>query len=188
VIRGGANYYRRKGAARTFHQRDTWRFHRARRYAKSTHGNKPWPGLVQRYWGKWNKEPKDRGVFGDKRTGRYLRKFGWFRTIPHARVRGRSSPDDARLREYGWSRRSVNARHRNARDRKLASSPAWTWRVCGMALRNGEELQRPPKQPKAAGGGEAYSNRERVPVYGHQQETYRQRQESRQRRPADECL
>ncbi|HKB37729.1 MAG TPA: HNH endonuclease signature motif containing protein, partial [Gemmataceae bacterium] len=112
---------------------------------------------------------KDRGVFGDKLSGRYLLKFSWFGIVRHRLVRGTASPDDPRLREYWWARRKVNIRHLSPGDVRLAEAQDWACPMCGMHLMNGEELQRHHIQPKAEGGSDAPRNRELVHLYCHQQ-------------------
>jgi RNA-directed DNA polymerase len=188
IIRGWANYYRRKVASAVFQQLDYWMRHRVRRYLKHTHPHKPWRWLRQRYFGELNKERKNVQVFGDKNTGRYLLRFGWFEIVRHVLVRGKASPDDASLREYWWKRGKVNAAHLTPSDRKLALVQGWVCRLCGMALMNGEDLHRHHKNPKAMGGFDTPSNRELVHPYCHQQETYRQFKDHRQVPTSDEQL
>jgi RNA-directed DNA polymerase len=188
IIRGWANYHRRVVSSQTFSQLDHWMYRRAKRYALVSHRRKSWKWCKQRYWGRLNKAKKDNWVFGDKASGRYLLKFNWFKVVRHPLVRGRSSPDDARLREYWWSRRAVNAAHLSAGDRKLGVAQEWTCRVCGEPLMNGEELHRHHKEPKGMGGSESYSNRELVHLYCHQQETYRQSCERRRESSVEEQL
>jgi RNA-directed DNA polymerase len=185
VIRGWANYFRPAVASEVFHRLDQWMYRRAQRYAKHAHPRKPWYWRHQRYWGRLNKAREDQWVFGDKGTGRYLLKFGWFSIVRHVLVKGTASPDDPSLREYWWARRKINAKHLTPSDRKLALAQNWVCRVCGLALLNGEELHRHHKNPKALGGSEAYRNRELLHLYCHQQETHRQSQEGRWTAPAD---
>jgi RNA-directed DNA polymerase len=169
IIRGWANYYRTAASSEAFARMDAWMYRRARRYARGMHRNKPWKWCRRRYWGKLHPERDDHRVFGDKRSGAYLLKFGWFTIARHVLVRGAASPDDPGLREYWWGRRRVNARHLTASDLKLAEGQDWVCPVCGMALLNGEELQRHHKQPRSMGGTDAYGNRELVHLYCHQQ-------------------
>jgi RNA-directed DNA polymerase len=186
IIRGWAGYHRRVVASRTFQSLDHWMFRRAKRYARFTHPHKPWSWCVQHYWGRLNKAKKDNWVFGDKHSGRYLLKFSWFKIVRHTLVRGRSSPDDAHLREYWWARGAVHAAHLSPGDRKLAEAQKWRCPVCGWFLMNGEELHRHHKNPKGWGGSDAYSNRELLHLYCHQQETHRQFREGRRQQPAEE--
>jgi RNA-directed DNA polymerase len=188
LIRGWAEYHRHVVAAKTFSALDAWMSRRTRRYVKTTHRQKPWHWLKARYWGRLNKERKDTLVFGDKRSGHHLLKFSWFKIIRPPLVRGRSSPDDPSLRDYWWQRRQVEAKRLCASDQKLGAAQNWTCRRCGMALRNGEEIHRHHKEAKAVGGSEAYSNRELVPLYCHQQERQRQNQEGRRTAAEEERL
>jgi RNA-directed DNA polymerase len=169
IVRGWAGYYRTVVASKMFERMDTWMFHRAKRYTRHTHPDKPWKWRKNRYWGRLNKERKDHWVFGDKRSGAYLLKFSWFKIVRHRMVRGRSSPDDPSLRDYWWNRRKVNIRHLSDRDVRLAESQDWTCPVCGMFLMNNEELHRQHKQPRSDGGVDAGGNLELVHLYCHQQ-------------------
>src|SRR5262249_19851287 len=116
IIRGWANYYRAVAASETFARMDDWMQHRATRYTRRMHPNKPWKWRKNRYWGRLNPGREDRWVFGDKHTGAYLLKFGWFKIVRHPLVRGRSSPDDPGLRDYWWARRKINFRCLSAGD------------------------------------------------------------------------
>jgi RNA-directed DNA polymerase len=169
IIRGWANYYRTVVASRTFARMDHWMHHRAVRYAKRRHPNKPWQWCKHRYWGGLNPDRKDRWVFGDKHSGAYLLKFGWFKIVRHPLVRGRASPDDPSLRDYWWARRKIDFWTLSDSDIRLAERQDWRCPVCGMDLLNGEELQRHHKQPRSLGGSDASGNREIVHLYCHQQ-------------------
>jgi RNA-directed DNA polymerase len=189
LIRGWANYYRPAVAFETFRSMDRWMLRRQRRFVKFTHPNKSWWWRKNRYWGKWNKQRQDQWVFGDKKSGRYLLKFVWFKIVRHTLVRGSASPDNPSQREYWWARRKVHTKRLAPSDRKLGASQGWVCRLCGMPLMNGEDLHRHHRQAKAMGGSDAYSNRELVHLYCHQQETHRQGYGSRRRvKNADEQL
>ncbi len=169
IIRGWANYYRSVVASEVFQRMDAWMYRRAVRYVKRMHPKKPGRWRAQRYWGQLNPKRADRWVFGDKRSGRYLLKFSWTTIVRHPMVRGTASPDDPALRDYWWARRRVNIRHLSDSDVRLAELQDWRCPVCGMDLLTGEELQRHHKQPRSMGGTDAYSNRELVHLYCHQQ-------------------
>jgi RNA-directed DNA polymerase len=111
IIKGWCNYFRTCVSSEVFHRMDNWMFARYYRYARRTHPNKPLKWLRNRYWGKLNKEREDYRVFGDKKTGSYLLKFGWFKIERHRLVKGTSSPDDPELRDYWESRKKVNKLH-----------------------------------------------------------------------------
>lgn len=186
IIRGWANYHRRVVSSRMFNKLDAWMYRHARRYAKHTHPKKSWKWIRNRYWGRWNKERDDNWVFGDKRSGKYLLKFSWFKIERHELVRGTSSPDDPELRDYWWERQKVNAKHLSAGDIDMANDQGWICRFCGMNLINGEELHRHHTVPRARNGSNARSNRELVHLYCHQQETKRQFGSAKESPPADD--
>jgi RNA-directed DNA polymerase len=186
IIRGWANYNRTSVASRLFKKLDNWMFRRALRYTKHTHPNKSWKWVRKRYWGRWNKERDDNWVFGDKRSGKYLLKFSWFKIERHELVRGTSSPDDPDLRDYWWERQKVNAKHLSAGDIDMANDQGWVCRLCGADLINGEELHRHHTIPRAMNGSNARSNRELVHLYCHQQETKRQFEVAKESPPADD--
>jgi RNA-directed DNA polymerase len=188
IIRGWANYYRTAVSSKLFSKLDHWMFRREARYAKHTHPNKSWRWRCKRYFGKLNPERDDNWVFGDKHSGKYLLKFGWFKIDRHELVRGTSSPDDPDLRDYWWSRQKVNAKHLSAGDIDMANDQGWICRLCGMDLINGEELHRHHTIPRAWNGSDARSNRELVHLYCHQQETRRQFGTGQGGQPADEIL
>jgi RNA-directed DNA polymerase len=121
----------------------------------------------------------DHWVFGDKGTGGHLLKFGWFTIHRHIMVKGTASPDDPTLREYWWARRKVNALHLDASDRRLGQNQNWVCPVCGLALMNGELLERHHWQPRSEGGSDAYSNRVLLHLFCHQQLTAAWRQARR---------
>jgi RNA-directed DNA polymerase len=170
IIRGWANYYRTVVSSEIFQEMDHWMFRREKRYVKHMHPKKPWKWRKKRYWGKLHKERDDHWVFGDKRSGAYLLKFSWHNIVRHELVQGTASSDDPSLRDYWWARRKVNMRYLSASDVKLAEAQDWRCPVCGRDLIiEGEELQRHHKKPRSMGGSDAYSNRELVHLYCHQQ-------------------
>jgi RNA-directed DNA polymerase len=171
VIRGWANYFRTVVAKELFANLDGWMYHRELRYARHTHSTKPLYWLQERYWGKLNKDRNDNWVFGDKRSGRYLLKFRWFKIERHALVKGTASPDDVSLREYWWKRKRVNIRHLTADEVDLANDQDWSCPYCGMELMNGEPLERHHRTPRIEGGSDARGNRVLVHLYCHQKET-----------------
>ncbi len=186
IIRGWANYYRKSVASKTFSKLDNWMFRRQVRFARHTHPEKSWKWMCKRYWGKLNDTRDDNWVFGDKQSGKFLLKFGWFKIVRHELVRGASSPDDPELRDYWWERQKVNANHLSAGDIDMANDQGWVCRLCGMDLINGEELHRHHTKPRARGGSDARRNRELVHLFCHQQETRRQFGEGKDSPPVDD--
>ena len=187
IIRGWARFYRTAASTRTFRSLDHWMHHRALRYARHTHPNKSWAWLYERYWGRLNKTKKDKWVFGDKSSGRYLLKFSWTKIERHSLVRGTASADDPEMRGYWWERRKIEGGYLDREELALAKKQDWVCPVCGMELFNGEELHRHHQVPRARNGSEERSNRQLVHLYCHLQETKRQYARGELgRRPADE--
>src|SRR2546426_976799 len=110
VIRGWANYFRTAVAKEIFSGLDRWMFYKADRHARRKHPKKSKDWRHQRYWGRFHVDRADPWVFGDKQTGAYLLKFSWFPIERHTLVKGRSSPDDPRLKDYWMKRQAAKAR------------------------------------------------------------------------------
>ncbi|WP_407542163.1 group II intron reverse transcriptase/maturase (plasmid) [Deinococcus radiomollis] len=140
IIRGWANYFRMGVSSKIFAGLDHWMFIRTCRWTKSRHNTKPWHWVKEKYWGRWNKSRRDKWVFGDKATGRYLLKFAWTKIERHILVRGNASPDDASLSRY-WEDRRRKAHNLPAIRLNMARAQQWKCPVCGGHLLNGEDLQ-----------------------------------------------
>jgi RNA-directed DNA polymerase len=171
VIRGWANYFRTTASSVTFRKLDDWMYRRADRFVRRAHPRKSGNWRMRRYWGRLNPDRNDRWVFGDKRSGRFLLKFRWFKIVRHVLVKGLASPDDPNLQEYWWARQRVNTRHLTLGDVALADRQDWACPVCGIGLINGEPLERHHQLPRSEGGSDARANRVLVHLYCHQQLT-----------------
>jgi RNA-directed DNA polymerase len=57
---------------------------------------------------RFNKNRRDRWVFGDRNSGAYMHKFAWTNIVRHQMVKGAASPDDPVLAEY-WAERRRKA-------------------------------------------------------------------------------
>jgi RNA-directed DNA polymerase len=108
IIRGWAAYYRTQVSSHTFDMLDHYLWALTYRWALLSHRNKPRPWVFARYFGKFNRSRQDRWVFGDRKTGAYLHRFGWTGIAPYQIVRYRASPDDPDLAEY-WAWRGRKA-------------------------------------------------------------------------------
>src|SRR5436305_9139331 len=148
IIRGWANYFRAQCAGRTFAKLEKWMYDREVRYAKRRHPNKSRFWMVRKYWGVPVPGRKDRWVFGDKSGRAYRLRFSWFRQKHHIPVKGTASPDDTHLRGYWEERRKCNSSDLSRPDQKLATRQGWICPICGDDLPTGQEVQRPPRQPK----------------------------------------
>lgn len=75
-----------------------------KRWALRAHPNKSKRWVTAQYFGAFHPSRRDRWVFGDRDTGRYLVKFSWTKIVRHRLVQGRASPDDPALIGY-WAKR-----------------------------------------------------------------------------------
>lgn len=169
VIRGWANYFRTSVASETFAALDDWMFTRQCRYVRRRHPKKSRTWRDRRYWGRMHPDRKDRWIFGDKRTGAYLLKFGWFPIERHILVRGTASPDDPSLRDYWRMRTAAKAKSYTVSMQTMARRQHHVCPVCHDSLFNGEELQKHHIQPRQVGGTDSYANLLLVHLLCHQQ-------------------
>jgi RNA-directed DNA polymerase len=108
-------------------------------------------------------------VFGDKQTGAYLLKFGWFPIERHTLVKGTSSPDDPRLRDYWKKRQARLAKDLTFSKQKLAKKQNGRCAECGESLFNEEEIQVHHLLARSQGGKNRYDNLALVHLLCHQQ-------------------
>ena len=127
-------------------------------YAKRTHRNKSDSWRKAKYWGNLNLDrPFDRWVFGNKQTGAYLLKFSWFKVERHILVRGKSSPDDPKLRDYWIKRQAAKTKSELIKSRqKIAQRQQYVCPVCGESLLNDDKLIRNRIEGKFGEGKRKY--------------------------------
>ncbi len=104
IIRGWSAYYRGVVSRATFNALDSYMWALTYKWATYSHPNKSKRWVVSRYFDRFNPSRRARWVFGDRKSGAYLLKFAWTRTVRHQLVTGASSPDDPALAEY-WAER-----------------------------------------------------------------------------------
>jgi RNA-directed DNA polymerase len=104
IIRGWAAYYRTVVSKEIFSSLDHYVWQLTYKWALRAHPNKPKRWVTARYFGSFHPARRDRWVFGDRDSGRYLVKFSWAPIVRHRLVTGGASPDDPALASY-WSRR-----------------------------------------------------------------------------------
>lgn len=179
IIRGWRNYHRVVVATRTFQNLDNWMYHRASRWTRRNHRNKPWSWVKAQYWGAHNPERDDNWVFGHRESGAFLHKFAWTHIKRHTLVRGTASPDDPALKDYWQERMKAKADSLTASRRKLSQRQGHVCPRCGESLFNGEEVQAHHVQHKGMGGPNTYENLRLEHLYCHQQEHRSFRADSR---------
>jgi RNA-directed DNA polymerase len=104
IIKGWAAYYRIGVSKRAFSSLDEHVWRLVYKWAAFTHPNKPKRWVVTRYFDTFNPSRRDRWVFGDHASGRYLRKFAWTPIVRHRMVPGTASVDDPALADF-WAKR-----------------------------------------------------------------------------------
>ncbi|MFD4635008.1 group II intron reverse transcriptase/maturase [Streptomyces sp. NPDC058284] len=111
VIKGWSTYYRGAVSSEIFSSLDHYVWKRLWRWAVRRHPRKSKQWILDKYWGKFlYPTRKDRWIFGDKETGKYLCKFAWTNITRHIPVKGTASKDDPSLEEY-WASRTRKRVH-----------------------------------------------------------------------------
>lgn len=105
IIRGWAAYYRTVVSSDTFSSLDHYVWRLTYKWSLRAHPNKSKRWAAARYFGAFHPSRRDRWVFGDRDSGRYLAKFSWTRIVRHQMVAGTASPDDPDLVDYWAGRR-----------------------------------------------------------------------------------
>lgn len=141
LITGWGNYYRSAVSKKTFKNLDNHIFHRQVRWTKFRHHNKSWNWKRRQYFGKFAPKRNDTWVFGDKETGKYMRRLAWLKIERHVKVKGASTPDDPSLREY-WTERQGKLLNLTGWYKTLAQRQNYTCPVCKSSLANDEEVHR----------------------------------------------
>jgi RNA-directed DNA polymerase len=107
IIRGWAAYYRSVVSSETFNALDNYMWKLTYKWAIYSHANKSKRWVKTRYFGMFNPSRRNRWVFGDRDSGRYLPKFAWTRIVRHQMVKGGASLDDPALTDYCAERRKT---------------------------------------------------------------------------------
>jgi len=140
IIVGWANYFRSAVSKATFGKLDHYIFQRQVRWVKFRHHNKGWEWTKARYFGKFAPKHNDIWVFGDKETGKYVKRLMWTKIERHIQVKGAASPDDGTLTDY-WKDRKAKLLNLTGSYARLARTQQYKCPTCGQHLNNGEELQ-----------------------------------------------
>ena len=163
IIRGKANYMKRKVSSKAFSDLDNYLFRRQVRYAKRTHPNKSWKWIKKKYWGRLNlQRPNYQWVFGDKTNGGYMLQFSWNKIERHPLVKKTSSPDDPFLKEY-WEKRQrkrdkTESERLNRTQQKVAQKQDYKCPICGESIFNDEPLHLHHIIPRCKGGKDEVKN------------------------------
>lgn len=139
LLTGWGNYFHHVVSKKIFKTLDHYIYQRQIRWAKFRHHNKGWNWIKNRYFGKFEPKRNDFWVFGDKETGTYARRLTWIGIERHVRVKGKSSPDDPKLRDY-WDKRKARNLSFIGKYASLAKTQNYKCSVCGGHLNNDEEI------------------------------------------------
>ena len=134
IIRGWAAYYRSVVSKETFSSLDHYVWRLTYRWAKRAHPNKSKRWVIARYFDVFNPSRRDRWVFGDRDSGRYLVKFSWTRIVRHQMVTGGASPDDPALTDYWVRRRRRSRTPLGAADSHALRAQSGCCPLCGYLL------------------------------------------------------
>ena len=177
VIRGVANYYRKEVASKIFSDLDHYLFIRQVRYAKHTHPKRPIKWVNNRYWGRLNlQKPRQKWVFGDKKTGAYMLQFNWFKIDRHIPVKKGYSPDNPDLKEYWEKRRKKNqkteAEKLNKTKEYVAQKQDYKCPICKQNIFNDEPIHLHHIIPRCKGGKDTPKNLIWVHLFCHHKVHY----------------
>ncbi len=112
IIRGWCEYHRGAVSKETFGQLDDWLYKVQKKWIKRRTPKLANSARASKYWGKFNPERDDKWVFGDKKTGTHMLKFGWMEIQRHELIKFDYSPDNPDLKDYWDKRRNRISRTR----------------------------------------------------------------------------
>jgi RNA-directed DNA polymerase len=147
IVRGWTAYYRTVVSSKVFDALDTDLWRLTYKWASYRHPNKSKQWVTARYFGTFHPTRQDRWVFGDRKSGVYLRKFSWTKIVRNQLVTGASSPDDPALAQYWADRR------RKGPPPPLHAAELWQLRrqggrcpLCGGFLLHADQQPQSPHQ------------------------------------------
>jgi RNA-directed DNA polymerase len=146
IIRGWAAYYRSVVSKEVFSSLDHYVWRLTYRWARRAHPNKSRRWAVARYFGTFNPSRRDRWVFGDRDSGRYLVKFSWTRIVRHQMVTGGASPDDPALAGYWARRRRRRSTPLGAADSRALRAQSGCCPLCGTLLLHADREPASPQE------------------------------------------
>jgi RNA-directed DNA polymerase len=169
VIRGWSNYFSTVCSRETFEEVDEELRHQLRSWSRFRHPNKPRTWAYQQYWrqtgNRIHSKPRGGGTRLAFHTERPIRR--------HVKVQARRSPYDGD--EVYWSTRQGYYPGVSKRVATLLKRQAGKCRYCGYYFKIGDVLEVDHIIPRAAGGGDAYTNWQLLHRYCHVEKTARER-------------
>lgn len=95
--------------------------------------------------------------------------FRWFKIERHTLVKGKSSPDDPKLKEYWEKRNKDKTKELKPTYQEIAKRQGNICPICGESIANGEKIHKHHITPRHKGGKDTYSNLRLVHLFCHQQ-------------------
>jgi RNA-directed DNA polymerase len=108
--------------------------------------DKPKRWVTARYFGAFHPARRDRWVFGDRDSGRYLVKFSWTPIVRHRLVAGGASPDDPALAAYWDTRRRRGRPPLGPFFQRLLQSQNGRCPGCGSLLLHADQQPQSPEE------------------------------------------
>jgi RNA-directed DNA polymerase len=146
IITGWTAYYRIGVSKRAFSSLDDHLWRLVYKWARLSHPNKSKHWVVARYFDRFNKSRQDRWVFGDRDSGRYLRRFAWTPIVRHRMVPGTASPDDPDLAEFWAIRRRRRKLPLGAATLRLLQAQDGRCPLCGDFLLHADHEPQSPHE------------------------------------------
>ena len=146
IIRGWAAYYRTQVSSEVFGALDGYLWQLTYKWARFSHANKSTDWVVHRYYRQFNKNRRDRWVFGDRKSGAYMHRFAWTNIVRHQMVKGAASPDDPALAEYWAERRRKTPLPIDNTSRWLLKAQDGRCPICRTALLPDDHRPQTPRE------------------------------------------
>jgi RNA-directed DNA polymerase len=146
LIRGWAAYHRGMVSSEVFRSLGDYMWKLTWKWARYSHPNKPAGWVQARYFGPFNPSRNDKWVFGDRKTGSYLRKHCWTRIRRHVMVKGRATPDDPDLAGYWRYRRDKHGTPLDGSTAILLARQRNCCPLCGDRLIDSDHLPGSPEE------------------------------------------
>jgi RNA-directed DNA polymerase len=145
-VRGWSAYYRTVVSSEVFQSLDAHVWRLTYKWASHTHPKKPKKWITNRYYGSFNKNRRDRWVFGDRDSGAHLIKFAWTPIVRHPLVRDTASPDDPALTQYWADRRRKKIPPLDKRRLRLLQAQGGRCPLCGDLLLHADHEPQTPTE------------------------------------------
>jgi RNA-directed DNA polymerase len=146
IIRGWAAYYRTQVSSEVFGALDGYLWQLTYKWARFSHANKSTDWVLHRYYRQFNKNRRDRWVFGDCKSGAYMHRFAWTNIVRHQMVKGAASPDDPALAEYWAERRRKTPLPIDNTSRWLLKAQDGRCPICRTALLPDDHRPQTPRE------------------------------------------